>query len=64
MAVIPPEVVKENGNFASSSETQVAAGVGGSTEISGNVVVVPYFVLNLSVKLLRTDPTDFCVIEF
>ena len=63
MAVIPPEVVKEDGDFTRSPETQVAAGVGGSTKISRYVIMIPYFVISLGIKVLPTYPTDFCVCE-
>ena len=59
MPIIPPEVMEEDWNFASSSETQVATGVSGSTEITRYVIVVPYFIFSLGIKLLPTYLTGF-----
>ena len=63
MPVIPLEIMEKDGDFASSSEANIATGVGGSTEISCYVVMIPYFIFSLGVKLFTTYPTDLGVIE-
>ena len=63
MAVVPLEIMKEDGDFASSSEANVASGVSGSAEISRYMIVIADFIFSFGVKVLPTYPTELGVIE-